>query len=189
MTEYIRRIEHQVWCYWGVRAATPRKLAPRFLDTIDQLRRVDPLLDGWVWSNVEESFESEGEYGRTPLIEVRPWMVEAIEENMRREDDTTDPDPSLGYAMPVSIETKPDGPFTSVAVYDGDSWPCKSFAANSAEFSITDDNYKENPLVSFPTFKAAMLILAETWEATWAKAFPNDMVQKTDWDGMKPGWG
>jgi hypothetical protein len=34
-----------------------------------------------------------------------------------------------------------------------------------------------------------MLILSETWEATWAKAFPCDMVQKTDWDGMKPGWG
>ena len=54
MTEYIHRMKHQVWCGWGMRAVTPRDLAPRFLDTIDQLRRVDPLLDGWIWSNVEE---------------------------------------------------------------------------------------------------------------------------------------
>ena len=106
------------------------------------------------------------------------WMVEVIEENMRREDDTSEPDPSLGYAMPVSIEKKPGGTFTYVSVYDGDSWPCKSFAANRAEFSITDDDFTSNPLVTFPIFKAAMLILAETWEATWAKAFPNDMVRK-----------
>jgi hypothetical protein len=55
--------------------------------------------------------------------------------------------------------------------------------------TIRGDNAAKNPLVTFPIFKAAMLILAETWEATWAKAFPNNMVQKTDWDGMKPGWG
>jgi hypothetical protein len=91
--------------------------------------------------------------------------------------------------MPVYRSKKSGSQTVHISIYDGNSWPYKTYAKNHADLTIRGDNAAKNPLVTFPIFKAAMLILAETWEATWAKAFPNNMVQKTDWDGMKPGWG
>jgi len=181
--------EYGIYCAWGARATTPGGLVPRFLRTIDQLHNIDPCFGGWIWYNEEISYDSDGESGSIPLTEILINMEKAIAENIRRDIDTREPNSDLGYAMPVYRSKKSGSQTVHISIYDGNSWPYKTYAKNHADLTIRGDNAAKNPLVTFPIFKAAMLILAETWEATWAKAFPNNMVQKTDWDGMKPGWG
>jgi hypothetical protein len=120
-----------IYCQWGARAASPESLAPRFLSTIDQLRRIDPGFDGWNWGNEKELIQSAGEYGNTPLPEIRPWLAEAIAENMRRDDDTHEPDPKLGYRMPAGIYRNSDTQYIHLSISDGDPWPYKSWRAHS----------------------------------------------------------
>jgi len=188
MTELKLKREYGIYCAWGARAATPGGLASRFFWTIDQLHNIDPLFDGWIWYNEEISYDSDGELGSALLTEIRGNLERAIAENIRRDVGTREPNSDLGYAMPIYRSEKSGGRTIHLSIYDGNSWSYKTYAKNHADLTIRGGSGTP-PLVSFPTFKAAMLILAETWEATWAKAFPNDMVQKTDWDGMKPGWG
>jgi hypothetical protein len=189
MTAPVLNKKYEINSQWGPRTSSPEGLASRFLSTVDQLRRADSDLDGWNWYNENEYLETGGISGTTPLSEVRPRMVEAIKENMRRDYDTNLPDPALGYRMPAGMYKNSESNYTDVSINDGDPWSYKDYSNNCARFVNHAIESMHNPVVTFPIFKAVTLILAETWEATWAKAHPNNLVQKTDWDGMKPGWG
>lgn len=63
-------------------------------------------------------------------------------------------------------------------IEDGDRWPHATYSCNEAKFSVTDTNFRKNPLVCFPIFKAVTLILSETWEATYAKVQPDNFFKK-----------
>jgi hypothetical protein len=189
MTTPVLKRKYEINCQWGARISSPEGLALLFLSTIDQLHLVDPHLDGWNWYNENEYLESGGITGTTPLSEVRPRMAEAIKENTRRDYDTNVPDPALGYRMPAGMYKDTESNYTGLSINDGDGWPYKTYSNNNARFVRYGDVFAKDNFVTFRVYKAIMLILAETWETTWAKAHPDNLVQNADWDGMKPGWG
>ena len=169
---------------WGARVETPEALAERFLRTIDAVQPLNPLFRTWNWGDAQEVWESEGEGGSHPFADIRPNLVRAIERNANTGEEEV-PDPFYGYLMLVITENTSQDSGAGISASAGEGINGGSFVSpfmNDAEFKIGSD--PDPSLVSYSLFRTIMLILCETWEATWAEACPENL--KPEWNGCFP---
>ena len=167
---------------WGSRVETPTALAERFLGTIDTLRGLNPLLDRWSWGDRQELWETECESGSYPLDIIRPRMAHAIERNMGNGGDGDAPDPYYGYALLSQTESTPPGSRVHLHGSAGARPTGGSGVTawtNRMDFDV--DAEPDGSLMTFAFWRSVVLLLAETWEATWVEASPNDI--RTAWSG------
>ena len=165
---------------WGSRLETPEAIAARYLQTVDALRALNPLLDDWIWGDYQELWESEAESGTYPFADVRPRMAQAVERNLGG---TEDEEPSLycGYYLMSNTERAGPGSLVNLggkvgAKPGGGSWV--TAFTNSVDVEVGP---KPDPsLTTFAFWRAVTLLAAETWEASWAEVSPGDI--QSMWD-------
>ncbi len=165
---------------WGSRVETPAAIAARFLRTVDGLGALDPLLETWDWGDYQEVGETEGAGGSYPLAAVRPRMAEAVARNMGNGgEDGPDPDPYYGYCLMAQTDATAPGSLVSLSGSVGArpgqrEWDVVPFT-NRMAFEVGPE--PDPTLLRYALWRAALLLLAETWEASWVEAAPHDMSE------------
>lgn len=163
---------------WGSREESPTAIAARFLRTIDALRTLNPLLDVWSWGDYHEIGETEGQGGVYPLDDIRPRMAAAVARNVGDAGDAA-PDPDNGYKLMAQADRTAPGSLISLSGSAG------ARPEGRPGFSVTPFtnrmNFKLGPepdpsFLRYAFWREVMLLLAETWEATWVEAWPDDMM-------------
>ena len=174
---------HSYWMQadWGSREETPTALAARFLRTIDALRGLNPLLDVWSWGDYHEIGETEGKGGAYPLDEIRPHMAAAVARNMGDfGEDGPDPHPDCGYVLMSQADRTAPGSLVSLSGSAGarpEGKPGLSVVPFTNRMSFKVGPEPDPSLTTYAFWRAALLLLAETWEATWVEAAPDDMSE------------
>lgn len=161
---------------WGSREESPLAIAARFLATIDGLRALSPLLDQWSWGDGPELAETRADSGAYPLDAVRPRMAEAVARNMGTAGEP-DPDPDYGYDLMSQTEnTPPDGRVgLSGSAGARPGRPGLGVTPFTNRMYLDAGPAPDAGLLRYAFWRAALLLLAETWEATFAEAAPHDM--------------
>jgi hypothetical protein len=168
---------YKIFARWGGRPEMPAGLATRFLETIDTLQPLHPLLAQWTWGDYQELDETEGLGGKYPLIEIRTDMTHAVARNLCTNDDGP-PDPEDGYGLLAIAENaaRPDShlSFSGSAGRPPEGGGFSMFPwMNSIDLTLGPD--PDPSLTTYALWRQALLIVAETWEASWAEAWPADM--------------
>lgn len=177
---------------WGGRPETPAAIADRFLRTIDGLRALNPLLGVWTWGDYYEVGETRGDGGSYPLDEIRPRMAQAVERNMGNHGrDGPEPDPRCGYVlMSLTERIAPEGRVSlsgSAGKPPGGSGSGVTPFANSMGFEIGPA--PDPSLLRYGFWRDVLLLLAETWEASWVEAAPDDMREHWGTNrAFRPAW-
>ena len=127
--------------------------------------------------------ETEHESGVYPLDVLRPRMADAVARNMGNAGrDGPDPDPYHGYWLMSQTERTAPGSRVSLggstgARPTGGSWV--TAFTNSVDIEVGPE--PDPSLLTYPLWRAVLLLLAETWEASWVRASPGDI--STAWSG------
>jgi hypothetical protein len=151
---------------WGPRRETPAALAARFINLLDRLKAVDPVFDGWLWTDQDDQ--------TVAFEEIKRDLPAAIDAKISRDDDG-DPEPIYGYRFYVynSIEWEPRG--LSISVHGG-CWSDSDLITNNVWISTAEYADPDPAIITFPIFKAAVLAAAETFDAIWSTAYSKDLM-------------
>ena len=155
--------EYEILAYWGPRPETSLAVAPRILQMHKALGDVTPLFARWSWVS------------RRKLIPIISLTAEKVAELLEKEgrnlsDFEREPIVDFGYRFksyndhrgPCQIHVNGKvGAYTASAMYD-------NFV--TVEFPAIEQ--ANAALMNFDVFKATLLILARSWNATWAYARP-----------------
>ena len=185
-------IDRSYWieAEWGSRVETPAAIAERFLRTIDGLRTINPILDDWSWGDYYELRDTEHESGVYPLDALRPRMAEAVARNMGNAGrDGPDPDSRYGYMLMSQTERTAPGTRVSLGGSAGERPSGGSgVTAFTNRMSFEVGPKPDQSLLTYPLWRSVLLLLAETWEASWVRASPGDI--STAWLGgyFKCAW-
>ncbi len=158
-------IGHSIYSYWGPRPETPQAIARRFLRLIDRLAPIDRVFGHWIYALDEEP---------VMLDDLRSDMANVVERHASRADDG-EPTPIAGYSIAVinSLEKNPHG--ISIYVKAG-SCGTGHVYINHASIETFWLQEPDPAIITFPIFRAALLVLAETFEVTWCSAYPRDIM-------------
>jgi len=159
---------------WGPRRETPAALAARFVNLLDRLKAVDPVFGGWLWTDQDDE--------TVAFEEIKRDLPAAIDTKITRDDDG-DPEPIYGYRFYVynSIEYQPRG--LSIAVHGG-CWSDSDLITNDVGISTAWYVDPDPAMITFPTFKGAVLATAETFDAIWCTAYSHDLMML----GLRPSY-
>jgi hypothetical protein len=146
----------------------PALIGAKFLQTLDALGGIDPLLTGWQFTGawqIPEEHRSEF----VPLADARKRIAEIVEAGVYI-DDFNKACPEYGYSVHGVAGAR--GPHrVSFSV----STSHQSFDLSFGEHNLASDM----SIVKYPLFKGALLAISATWDAQWAcaQAFRNDVVK------------
>jgi hypothetical protein len=172
------RPEYDIFASWGPRVETPEAIAARFLVCMDRLKQIHPAYDNWI-------FNLKGKPRKFDAL--RETLGAAVAAEVARADDG-DPTPIYGYRATVVNSMKFGPRSLSVAVKAG-SWSNSGHFCNSAVIE-TDDRVVPDPsIIAYPAFKAALLALAESHDATYCAAYPVQLMDFWDPDrALRIAW-
>lgn len=143
----------------GPAAEKPAVTGAKFLQTLDSLSGIDPLLTDWqVYRNW--NIDEDGEPRTVPLATVRERIAEIVKKGIVH-DDFGEPTPGYGYNVHAAAGVR--GPRQA------------SFSAKTGIqfFELEFGDYyvaHELSIVTYPLFKAALLAISAAWRAQWAYA-------------------
>ncbi len=156
--------EYYIHASWGPRAETPEVIAARFLACVDRLKQIHPAYDNWIFrlNDKPKKFDA-----------LRKDLPAAIAANVVRADNGK-PTPSGGYWSRVINNMNEDGPRSlAVRVKAGSTWAGLS---NSAEIGTGYQVVPDPTIIAYPAFKAALLALVESFDATYCSAYPAQLL-------------
>lgn len=154
---------YEILAYWGPRPESSLDIAPRILRMHDALTEIDPLFASWSWIS------------RTKAIPMTSLTVEKVAALLEKEgrnlsDFEREPIVDFGY---------------SFGTYNDHRGPCQTHVSGNAGAytgSATLDNLvtvvfrarepANAALINYRVFRATLLVLVKTWNATWAYARP-----------------
>jgi Immunity protein 52 len=156
-------LEYEILAYWGPRPESSLAVAPRILRMHENLTKIDPLFASWSWIS------------RRKLVPLTSLTVEQIgtlldKEGRNLSDFERKPIVDFGYRFktyndhrgPCQIHLGGHvGAYTGSATYDN---------LVTVEFPALGP--ANAALINSRVFRATLLILAQTWDATWAYARP-----------------
>jgi hypothetical protein len=154
---------------WGPRADTPEVIAPRLIACVDRLKLIHPAYDNWIFSldRKPKKFDA-----------LRADLPAAIATRVVRGDDG-DPEPIYGYWASV-INSMRDGPLSlSLKVKAGAQAPSQYFS-NFAQIKTGYNVVPDPTIIAYPAFKAALLALVESFDATYCSAYPLRLLNLSD---------
>jgi hypothetical protein len=159
-------IGYVIQSYWGPRRETPAQLGSRYWRMLQTVSEVNPAFTGWKFIGTDRFWPLPPGPGDE--------LTRLIADGVTRADDG-DPTPIYGYHFGASTRA---GSKTSVTllVQAGFYAPKPPFYANTAELQTQPLNEDNAAVVTLPIFKAALLAIAETWDATWCGAYPSDII-------------
>ena len=168
---------YEISSHWGSRPESPADLAVRFLKTADALQPLHPLLAHWTWGDSQELYDTEGAGGQYPLGDIRGNMTNAVARNLCLNRDGP-PDPEDGYGL-LAIALNAARPKSNVSLHGvaGRRPDNGGFTAfpwmNHMDLDLDPD--PDPSLTTYALWRQALLIVAETWEASLAEAWPEGM--------------
>jgi hypothetical protein len=163
MTEYP---EYMIRASWGPRVETPEAIAARFLACMDRLKQIHPAYDNWIYN-------LQGKPGKFDAL--RETLGAAIAVGVARSDDGSKPTPIYGYWANV-VNSMKFGPRTLSVTFKAGAWLNSGHFCNSAEIETGDRVVPDPTIIAYPAFKAALLALAESCDATYCSAYPMQLM-------------
>jgi hypothetical protein len=145
---------------WEARAETPDELAARFLRMIDSLEKIDPVFGLWTCGT------------RRPekLEEVRDRYAAEIAAGVARDDWNNKPCPREGFSFGAFTRNMPKARSFSLRCRGGSV--IENVFGNRVILS-TEAEMRSRPdadIVSYRTFRAALLAVVEAWDPVHARA-------------------
>jgi hypothetical protein len=148
---------------WERQAETPEALADRFVRTIEQLQKVDPVFALWT------------------CVSKRPKNFETVRDHYAREvaagvikDDWGEPEPIQGYRFGAFTREQARDRTFDVSVRAGSTYPMP-FPNNIMFF--TNLGFIPDPAVTtYEIFKPALLAIVEAWDPVCAKSYPDALL-------------
>jgi hypothetical protein len=163
------KLLYQVHAAWRGEGLGPAELAAKYLDTLDRLEPLHPVLSGW-WTTQEPEDWENPQYDkleRLPIAQLRPTFDEWLARNAKR-DDWGEHDPDKGYWLSV-VNTVPDlslrgNRSTSLEIQGG-------LPQEQAHFKIGSYEGDADPeVVTYPIFRGIVEALVAVWNPTWVNA-------------------
>jgi hypothetical protein len=162
--------EYFIRSQWQGRVETPVAIGVKFLNTLDALSRIDPVLSSWILADFPnpssgDEITDEQNIKAIPLTSARSRITEIVENYVRR-DDAREPDPNHGYHA-FATTSEIGGPrVANVTVNAGGKY------GGGTDFGF-GRRYIELPdltIVTYPLYKAVLLAINTIWRAPWACA-------------------
>jgi hypothetical protein len=150
---------------------TPAAIGAKFLETLDSLSRIDPVLSDWIIADFPnprsgDPITDSENMKAIPLASARMRIAEIIENYVRR-DDANEPDPDCGYHA-FAATSELGGPrVADIRINAGGK-----YKDGDTDFGF-GERYIEPPdltVVTYPLYKAALLAINAVWRAPWACA-------------------
>jgi len=170
--------EYKIYASWGPRAEPPEVIAVRYLACTDRLKQIHPAYDNWI-------FNLKGKPKK--FAALRETLAAAIAANVVR-GDAGDPTPIYGYRANVLNSMKNDPSSLALRVNAG-AWVTSGHFCNSAMIKTGDNVVPDPAIIAYPAFKAALLALVESFDATYCSAYPQQIMDF--WDParhLRIGW-
>jgi hypothetical protein len=154
------KVIYGVLAKWWSGQESPAKIGGRFIDTLDSLESVSPLMNNWrVWDRATSLLT---------LAEARGQMAKLVADGVSRDDDKH-PYPYSGYWISADgADAQPHVAARSVDVMvnAGSAWAnhiSLNFGGNSMEPDLA--------LMTYPLFKGTVEVLARTWPCPWVEVY------------------
>ncbi|MGA7655238.1 MAG: Imm52 family immunity protein [Methylocella sp.] len=155
---------------WGPRTETPEAIAARFLVCVDRLKQVHPAYDDWISDDVN---------GRSKKLNaLRSDLPAVIAAKVARADDG-DPTPIYGYRA-SAINSMKRGPRSLAFRVNAGAWVTLGYFCNSAQIGTGYQVVPDPSVIAYPAFKAALLALVESFDATYCSAYPVKILNFAD---------
>jgi len=153
---------YSIYASWGPRAEPPETIAPRYLACIDRLKQVHPAYDNWIFNlkGKPKKFEA-----------LRGTLAAAIAANVVR-GDAGDPTPIYGYWARVTNTMNKVHPRSLALRVNAGAWVNRKSFCNSAEIKTGRRIVPDPTIIAYPAFKAALLAIVESFDATYCSAYP-----------------
>lgn len=156
-------LRYEILAYWGPRPDSSLAIAPRILHMHEALTKIDPLFASWSWISRRKAI---------PITSLTVEKVAALLEKEGRNlsDVEREPIEDFGYSFrtyndhrgPCQIHLGGTaGAYTGSATYD-----------NLVRVEFPAPEPANAVLINFRVFRATLLVLTQTWNATWAYARP-----------------
>jgi hypothetical protein len=147
---------YDIYSTWPSKPEAPATIAQKFLNTLDSLSRLDPVMQSWI---IDDGLSEDG----IPLEQARPKITDIIERGLGSGDDGI-PNVRYGYGMFGGNRPKIDSSWFGLSVNAGGIW------GNLVTLSTSDyDVVLDDSLIRYPLFKGALLAIITNWPAPWAK--------------------
>jgi hypothetical protein len=134
----------------------------KFLRTIDALSHIDPIFDDWNVIDCQAMSSS-------PLAKVRPRIAALVENNVSR-DDWDSPDADPGYYVVGMTGNSIDPRSMSLTINSGGKEKGE-IMLEAGDVEVASDP----AIVTYPLFKAALLVINSIWSPTWTNACAFEM--------------
>ena len=131
----------------------------------DCLKQIHPAYDNWI-------FNLKGKPKKFDAL--RETLAAAIAANVVR-GDAGDPTPIYGYRANVLNSMKNDPSSLALRVNAG-AWVNRGYFCNSAEIKTGKRIVPDPSIIAYPAFKAALLALVESFDATYCSAYPQQIT-------------
>jgi hypothetical protein len=153
-----------IQAYWGPRREAPAQLGQRSWKMLQTISVLSPAFSGWKFS------------GKFWPLPAGPGdeLTRLIADCVAKADDG-DPTPIYSYGFGANAESHPKA-IISLHIDAGSYVPNPQYFANTAELRTQPLNEHNAALVTYPIFKAALIAIAEAWDATWCGAYPSDII-------------
>ena len=153
---------YKIYALWVKDPGTPAAMGNQFLDTLDQLGPLGPIMKNW---RLLDCVKRIG----VPIAKVRPRITKFVEKNVSRDEDGA-PDPIDGYyllARGAEIDSEyGDSRSVTFNINVGSTW------YNEAGFEIGEPaSLPDLDLVTYPIYAGALKILVSNWACPWAYAW------------------
>ena len=155
------KVTYEVWARWWSAKESPTALGPRFIETLDELSHVAPVMNNWEVWNGRASFLT--------LPKARLDMAKLVANGVRRGDDRR-PDPDDGYSM-VALGAEVERELRTSRSVDV-SVSAGSIRTNEASIGFGGTTGAQDlELMTYPLFRGAVEVLASTWPCPWVEAY------------------
>jgi hypothetical protein len=162
------RPEYKIYASWGPRPP-PESIAARYLACTDRLKQIHPAYDNWI-------FNLKGKAKKFDAL--RETLAKTITANVVRGDDGK-PEPIYGYWATVINGMKEDARSLSLKVKAG-FWVTSGYFCNSALIKTGNRVVPDPAIIAYPAFKAALLAIVESFDATYCSAYPQQITDLWD---------
>jgi len=152
--------EYKIHASWGPRVETPEAIAGRFLACTDRLKQIHPAYDNWIFILNRKPRKYDA---------LRETLGAAVAANIDRAEDGT-PTPIYGYWASV-VNSRKSGPRSL-----SDIVTAGSGLSNSAKIQTGYRVVPDPTIIAYPTFKAALLALAESFDVAYCSAYPQQII-------------
>jgi hypothetical protein len=153
---------YSIYASWGPRAEPPEAIAPHYLACIDRLKQVHPAYDNWI-------FNLKGKPKKFDAL--REKLAEAVAANVDRAENGK-PTPIYGYWATVTNTMNKAHPRSLALRVNAGAWVNRGYFCNSAMIKTGDNVVPDPSIIAYPAFKAALLALVESFDATYCSAYP-----------------